>query len=278
MAIVLWTALRQMEAIRSAFFISLTQGGACQSLGSNDPNDLLEWAEREGIKPEWLLQSSETLDDIKASGLQSIPRVALAWNWAIMNDTGVDYGKVVAEGTRTTVAINPDTDYGPDRSSAHWDRWENFLTTSAMVRFMATLEQFEIDALKALFFYRPQGAGIPVEEYDDVEATEKIIFEQPEIRDQVAYYKFPSLWTWIRRSAEENSQRRQIFSRVYEIRFPQPKFDKKHADLCDMRNAIAHGRQRIDITFRELIQIHCYATTTMITVRDSIRERYRLIL
>lgn len=248
-------------------------------LASNDLNDLFEWAEQEGLKSEWLLQTNETIDEVKASGLQSIDRVGLAWNWAIINELGpVDYAKMVAEGTRTTTAINPSKDYGPDRSSAHWDRWENFLTTSAMVRFMATLEQFEIDALKALFFYRPQGMGIPFEEYEEVEVDEKITSEHPEIREQTAYYKFPPLWTWIGRSAMDNAQRRQIFKRVYDIQFPQPKFGKKHADLCEMRNAIAHGRQRVDITLMELIEIHCYVTKAMLAVRDTIRTQYRLIL
>lgn len=267
-----------MEALRSAFFVSLTQGGACQWLRSNETSDLLEWADREGIKHEWLLQTGESLDDLDNSKIDSVSRVGLAWNWGIINDTGADYGKIAVEGARTTVALNPETDYGPERSSANWDRWDNFLTTSAMVRFMATLEQFEIDTLKALFYYRPQGLGVPAVEHVDEEVDEKIVFEKPEIRSQVAYYKSPALWTWMRQSAENNTQRRQIFSRVYEIKFPQPAFGKKHSDLCDMRNAIAHGRDRIDVSLRELIQIQCYVTTTMIAVRDAVLQRYRLVI
>ena len=45
-----------------------------------------------------------------------------------------------------------------------------------------------------------------------------------------------------------------------------------------MRNAIAHGRKRIDITLHELIQVHGYVTKTMLTIRDTVYERYRLIL
>lgn len=278
MAIVLWSGLRQMEALRSAFFVSLTQGGACEWLRSNDRADLLEWADREGIKHEWLLLAGESLDDIGRSKIDSVYRVGLAWALGILNDTGSDYGKIAVESTRTTSVLNPDTDYGPERSSAIWDRWDNFLTTSAMVRFMATLEQFEIDTLKALFYYRPQGLGVPADEHIDEEVEESIVFEKPESRSQVAYYKSPPLWTWIRPSAENNNERRQIFSRVYEIKFPQPQFGKKHSDLCEMRNAIAHGRDRVDITLRELIQIQCYVTTTMLAVRDLVFERYRLLL
>jgi hypothetical protein len=64
MAIVLWSSLRQLEAVRSAFFISLTQGGGCQRLSTNKKTDLQEWAAREGIDPEWLLHGSEeSFDD-----------------------------------------------------------------------------------------------------------------------------------------------------------------------------------------------------------------------
>jgi hypothetical protein len=195
-----------------------------------------------------------------------------------MQDSGSAYAKAMVEGTRTTTSLNPETDYGVERSSAHWDRWENFLTTSAMLRFMATLEQFEIDTLKALFFYRPQGTGDSTDKYVHVEAAEDVVHEIPEERSQVLYFRRPALWTWLRRSAEDNSQRRQIFSRVFDIHFPQPTFDKKHNELCEMRNAIAHGRDRIDITLRELIRIHCYIMSTMISIRDLVLEKYRLIL
>ena len=55
MAIVLWASLRQLEAVRSAFFISLTTGGVGRSLAFNKKADLLEWAEQEGIDPQMLL-------------------------------------------------------------------------------------------------------------------------------------------------------------------------------------------------------------------------------
>lgn len=280
MAIILWASLRQLEAIRSAFFISLTEGGACQRLGRDSKADLLEWADREQIDPKWLLHDSEETfaDSVPETDVGSLTRVALAWNRGIIHDAGDSYGKAVVEGTYTTTTIFPDTDYGPDRSSAHCDRWENFLTTSAMLRFMATLEQFEIETLKALLYYRPQGTGIPTDEYVEEEAQEDVVHEIPESRSQVLYYKRPALWTWMRKAAEDNIQRRQIFSRVYDISFPQPDFGKKHAELCDMRNAIAHGRDRVDITVRELIQIHCYVMKNLIAIRDVVHEKYLLIL
>ena len=280
MAIVLWSALRQLQAVRSAFFISLTQGGACQRLAKNNKAALLEWANREDIDPQWLLhESEETFEgSVPDTDVGSIARVVLAWDRGIMQDAGAAYSTAIVEGTASTPSLSPDTDYGVESSSADWDRWENFLTTSAMLRFMATLEQFEIDTLKALLYYCPHGTGIPADEYVEQEVTEDVIYETPEERSQVLYFKRPALWTWIRRSAEDNSQRRQIFSRVYGISFPQPTFGKKHVELCDMRNAIAHGRARVDITLRELIQIHGYVMTTTISMRDVVLEKYRLLL
>lgn len=279
MAIILWSSLRQLEAIRSAFFISLTQGGACQTIGKDSKKSLHDWAKREEIDLQWLLhESEESLEDLPDSDVGAIGRVGLAWNRGIIHDAGDAYGAAVVEGTRTTTSIAPDTDYGPDRSSAHWDRWDNFLTTSAMLRFMGTLEQFEIETLKSLLHYRPEGTNLSPEDYPEIEVEESVIHEEPETRSQVQYYKQPALWTWIRRSAEDNSQRRQIFSRVFDIKFPQPDFGKKHVELCEMRNAIAHGRKRVDITLRELIQIHCYVMKTLIEIRDSVHNRYRLIL
>jgi|GEM_PF-5872559 len=280
MAIVLWASLRQLEAVRSAFFVSLTQGGACRKLASNTKADLLEWAKQEGIDPQWLLHDSEDTfaDSVPETDAGSINRVALAWMRGIRHESGDSYSKAVVEGTLSTASINPGTDYGPERSSAHWDRWENFLTTSAMLRFMATLEQFEIETLKALLYYRPEGTSILPNKCVAQEVQEEVIHEEPEKKGDVYYYKYPALWTWIRPSAEISYQRRQIFSRVYGISFPKTGFDKKHDQLCEMRNAIAHGRKRIDITLHELIQVHGYVTKTMLTIRDTVYERYRLIL
>jgi hypothetical protein len=145
-----------------------------------------------------------------------------------------------------------------------------------MLRFMAALEQFEIDALKALLYYRPQGRGVPKDEHVVETVEESVIFEKPETKSQVDHYRFPPLWTWIRQSAENNFERRKIFSRVYDIDFPQPKFGKKYAELVEMRNAIAHGKSNVNITIFELVQIHCYAASTMLNIRSAILERYQL--
>ena len=214
MAIVLWSSLRQLEAVRSAFFVSLTKGGACQYLRKDTKLALLEWAHRESIDLQFLLHDSEEnfAESVPDTDIGAVDRVAMAWTRSIMNDAGDSYGRAIVEGTSTTTNINPDNDYGVDRSSAHWDRWENFLTTSAMLRFMSTLEQYEIEALKALLYYRPEGTSTPATVYSEEEVQEDVIHEKPEMRSQVLYFKRPALWTWIRRSAEDNNQRRQIFS------------------------------------------------------------------
>lgn len=176
------------------------------------------------------------------------------------------------------MTLNPERDHGVERSSASWERWENFLTTSAMVRFMATLEQFELDALKALMYYRPEGMVARVQGLPPIEAQEEVVHERPIERDQVWYYERPAIWTWMRRSAENNTERRQIFSRVFGIKFPQPTFGRRHQDLCELRNMIAHGREAVLITVNDLLQIHGYVTSTIIEIRDRVLEKYQVAL
>lgn len=48
-------------------------------------------------------------------------------------------------------------DIGLDRSSSGWIRLPNFITSSALIRVLGAMEQFEIDVLKALLYYRPHG-------------------------------------------------------------------------------------------------------------------------
>src|SRR4029450_4558629 len=95
MAIVLWSAHLQLAAVRSAFFISLTQGGACQRLAKNNKADLLEWANREGIDPQWLLhESEETFEgSVPDTDGGPIAGVALAWTRGIIKDAGSAYPK-----------------------------------------------------------------------------------------------------------------------------------------------------------------------------------------
>ena len=46
-----------------------------------------------------------------------------------------------------------------------------------------------------------------------------------------------------------------------------------------MRNAIAHGLcDRVDISLSELSHIHGYVMKTLIAIRDTVSEKYRLIL
>src|SRR5262249_162463 len=105
-----------------------------------------------------------------------------------------------------------------------------------------------------------------------------VVQEKPEKRGGEFYFKFPVLWSWLRKSAEDSVQRRQIFSRVFGISFPKPAFGKSESDLREIRNAIAHGRTRIDVTTRALMQIQGYVRRTIIAIRDAVRERYKLVL
>lgn len=278
MAVVLWAGLRQLESLRDAMVSNIVSGRFTMQFQGGSFDKLESWIEEEELRLADFLNRNETLDEARSSKIDIRSRLSLGLRQTTINLFGANYGSIVAEGQRTTERIDPDTDHGVERSSASWERSENLLTSSLLLRLMATLEQFEVDSLKALLFYRPRGYGPPSEEYEDEEANEEVVFEDPEVKDQVEMFKYPPLWTWIRSSALDNGQRRRMFSRVYNITFPQPEFGMKHTQLCEMRNAIAHGRKNVPVSIGLVFQIDAYVAKTMIAIRNSVFENYRLIL
>lgn len=151
-----------------------------------------------------------------------------------------------------------------------------------MLRFLGAWEKFEMDALKCLLFYRPLGMGAPASEFPDETAGENVVCEVPVKRsDGKKTYALPAMWTWIRSSAENNTERKRIFSQVYGIDLDRP--DKKdfgwtYDELYDMRNAIAHGRDAVEITVGELLKVHNYVIKSMLSTVDKVFDRYRVRL
>jgi len=288
MSVVIWAGLRQIEAVRNSFFLSLTQGSAVSAMNSDDVDKLKEWIYREGLGDWWerlnglenlsVPQSSEELPDIPR---ENVIRFDALWGTATTLCHS-DSARVIGEGTRTTDQISPENDFGVERSSASWSRWENFVTTSAMLRFLGAWEKFEMDALKCLLFYRPLGMGAPASEFPDETAGENVVCEVPVKRsDGKKTYALPAMWTWIRSSAENNTERKRIFSQVYGIDLDRP--DKKdfgwtYDELYDMRNAIAHGRDAVEITVGELLKVHNYVIKSMLSTVDKVFDRYRVRL
>ena len=287
MPVVLWAGLRQLEAVRFSTFLAISQGSASGVMNSADLAQFEEWVRLEDLNGEWTKWNLRTLDPPESTANLKLPaKNALRFNflWNIVNTfCHPEVSRIIGEGARTTEKIAPEDDFGVGRSSAGWlGRWENFITTSAMIRFLGALDQFEIDALKSLLFYRPLGCATPPGEtaQQTVETVEEVIIrEKPERRAGVDYYTKPPLWTFIRQNAEDIQTRRQIFSSVYQINLENPdQFGWTLDELSEKRNAIAHGSDEVEITIGALLKIHKYVIKSMLSLADQIRERYRLEL
>lgn len=162
MPVVLWAGLRQLEAVRFSTFLAISQGSASGVMNSADLAQFEEWVRLEDLNGEWTKWNLRSLDPPESTDNLKLPAknaLRFSFLWNIVNTfCHPDVSRIIDEGSRTTARIAPDEDFGVGRSNAGWlGRWENFITTSAMIRFLGALEQFEIDALKSLLFYRPHG-------------------------------------------------------------------------------------------------------------------------
>ena len=284
MPVVLRAGLRQLEAVRFSTFLAISQGSASGVMNSANLAQFEEWVGLEELNGLWTKWNIRTLDPPESTDNMKLPAknvLRFDFLWNIANTfCHPDVERFVEEGTRTLEKPVPEDEIGIDRSNAGClGRWDNFITTSAMIRFLGALEQFEIDALKSLFYYRPLGRGTPADENMEETLEADIIQEKPERRGGVDYYTKPPLWTFIRQSAENVQTRRQIFSQVYEIELEEPdQFGWTLDELWQKRNAIAHGREKVEITIGALLNIHNFIVKSMLSLSDRIRERYRLEL
>ena len=170
-------------------------------------------------------------------------------------------------------------DYGQDRAGANWSELDNFIITSAFVRLLGSIETFETDMLKALFYYRPNGLLGPEEEQIDVRANEQVVLEEPEISGETEYYSQPRIWTWIRKSAYANDERKKILSNVFGIKsIPEGYGDKQRREWTNMRNSIAHGRKRVEMTLKDYCDVEVYAIKTVDYLTKECKEKMRLII
>ncbi len=135
----LWLGLRQSESIREA--LSATLGG--QSL----PQPFKSMVN--GVRS-WLKTQNVLIEE-------SCPEPALlnqSLNDGFENKVGIPPGMLV----RGSNAPAPGwVDLGEERSGAGWRNPANFLITSAICSTSGASEQFEMDVLKVLFYYRPNG-------------------------------------------------------------------------------------------------------------------------
>jgi hypothetical protein len=109
-----------------------------------------------------------------------------------------------------------------------------------------------------------------------------LIKEQPTRRNGTDFYRKPVLWTWIKKSAENNIERRKILSNVYGIHlFPLAGRKGKNDILksCyEKRHAIVHGRDLIEMKLNEFCDVEILVTESVRWITRHCREELKLII
>jgi hypothetical protein len=171
-------------------------------------------------------------------------------------------------------------DVGTSRSSAGWDNLPNFITSSALIRALGAMEQYELDVLKALLFYRPAGTQHPRDlDFIDVDLTVAI-----EVPDEDGRYSKPALWSWLKKTAENSVERRKIFKNVFGIDCFPAKFGalrpselkSYYQEVYEQRNSIAHGRSLVEVSLGDYCKVEAFVLALVIHLSSACKERYAL--
>ena len=138
---VAWVVLRQLEALRESVAFTLKRGAVDRGLNTTD-QFFVQWLATQGVEPVFQHYGQEDRHVLNMPATIEGP----------IGQHGVDLLKVHLSGNYSRF---DEPDVGSARSSSGWYRLPNFITSSALVRILDAMEQFEIDVLKALFYYRP---------------------------------------------------------------------------------------------------------------------------
>ncbi|TCP05385.1 HEPN domain-containing protein [Rubrivivax gelatinosus] len=261
-----WAALRHVEALRES--VAFTLRGGAIGLGTKRPESFYdEWLSEQGVKPvhvTYVAEGRSRLDMVRSME-ESV------------REHGIDLLDVQLAGARSRFS---EQDIGVERSSIGWARLPNFITSSAFVRLLGAMEQFEIDVLKTLLHYRPEGKGyVPGD--DILSADLSVPAEAPDKDDR---YSKPALWSWLRKPAENTVERRKIFKSVFEIDCYPASFSGKtsseirsyYQSMYDRRNAIAHGRKLVEISLSEYCEAEAFVLSLVKHLASVCSSRYRL--
>ena len=147
MGVIVWAGLRQIEALRESVATNLQFGALPRSLCTLDEPDLTE-----EMLTSWLAQNG--LDETNSRIDPGFVHINIAMGRYY--DSQVKNPLEVIKASQRTAHSGLE-DFGVERSGAGWEKLGNFIITSAFVRLLGAWEQFELDVLKALFYYRPSG-------------------------------------------------------------------------------------------------------------------------
>ncbi len=278
-----WAALRQLEALRESLTYTLDgellfRATKEEAAELRDPEEnfidgraLLTLDKR--TLPVWLRQQ-----DLPDYITKDHPSIATAMEGYRIHLLGPSAYKALRSGQRS--AHQESEDFGSERSGAGWMRSINFCITSAFVRLLGAWEQYEVDVVKALFYYRPTGQPLGSEdEHIPIQAEESVIREQPVPeagKSKRLVYAKPPLWTWLRTHVENNGERRTIMSRVFRV---EPTEDNALRDqLYDKRHAIAHGRADVEITLAKYVEADVFVYRSIAHLAEQCRTMHKLIV
>lgn len=177
---------------------------------------------------------------------------------------------------------------GLARSGAGWSKGADFCISSALVRLLGAWEQFELDVLKVLLFYRANPLG-PSQEYeskpDEPNEVLEIISEEPKEQHNVQYYALPVIWTWLKPYAQDREQRGKLFKRVYGLERIAGATSKERSqnntmreDWYDKRNVIAHGRGTINVTLGDYLAVEALVLKSVVQVVQECESKLRVTI
>lgn len=260
-----WPALRQIEALKDSIARTISNN----TLPSNET--VTEWLAKNNMPP--LHADKFPIGAISAS-MDLLRRQLL----------GEEEDKQITEsGTRAH--FQSVDDFGSERSGAGWNRCDNFVITSAFIRLLGAWEQYELDVLKALFYYRPDGRPLgPPEEWTEKLVEEHVIRELPELKNKKEIYTKPPLWTWMVKQAGNRHDRRNIFKNVFGIKFAigtkkeKDENNKNRNDWYDKRNKIAHGRSDVEILLDEYVRCEALVCRSILHLAKECKEKQKLII
>jgi hypothetical protein len=275
MGVAIWAALRQIEALRESVAFTL-EHGAIQRNKKLDIEEFAQWIRDQGVTPVII-----TYRDFETDQETGEEKVHLLTSMEEFLEERYPYTRAVRNEMRYTQ--HGGFDFGVHRSGVGWNNLPNFVITSAFVRLLGASEQFEIDVLKSLLYYRPAGKDELVDECDVVVVTPEVLTEEP---DESGAYSKPTIWTWIKKSAENNVERKKIFKGVYGIETTPEEFNglkkvavnKYRNELYDKRNAIAHGRANVKMLLSDYCTAEMFMCETIRTIGQQCLDKLKVNL
>ncbi|MBD2013558.1 hypothetical protein H6F96_06155 [Microcoleus sp. FACHB-53] len=275
MGVAIWAALRQIEALRESVAFTI-EHGAIQKNKKLDLEEFAQWIRDQGVTPVII-----TYRDFETDQETGEEEVNLLISMEKFLEERYPYARAVSNEMRHIQ--HGGFDFGVHRSGVSWHSLPNFVITSAFVRLLGASEQFELDVLKSLLYYRPAGKDELVDECDVVAVTPEVLTEEP---DESGAYSRPTIWTWIKKSAENNVERKKIFKGVYEIETTPEEFNglKKSAvnkyrnELYEKRNAIAHGRANVKMLLSDYCTAEMFMFETIRTIGQQCLDKLKVNL